>query len=231
MKVMMHRVCCFLIAVGLSSAAPSPLEMARDRQDRAALQKMLADSMGVAEKASNDPAAQYQAALTASYAAEVALEVRDKKGAEEAALKGIKAAERAIALNPKSARNYVVMGTLCGQVIPANVLMGLSYGKRAKEAVEKAIATDPKLSSAYEARGVGNYYLPSAFGGGYDLAIADFRKAIELDPKNAEAYLWLGLSLRKQNKDTEARQAFTRSLEIDPNRIWAKTQLDKTPVK
>ena len=167
----------------------------------------------------------------ASYTAEVALEVRDKKAAEDAALKGIKAAEKAIALNPELGSNYVVLGTLCGQVIPANVLMGLSYGKRAKDAVEKAIATDPKLSTAYEARGVGNYYLPATFGGGYDLAIADFRKAIELDPKNADAYLWLGLSLRKEKKDAEARQAFSKSLELDPNRIWVKEQLDKTPVK
>jgi len=222
----------FLMAGYLAAAAaPSPLELARDRQDRPALQKLLADAMATAAKAPRDAAAQYHAALTASYAAEVALEVRDKKAAEDAALKGIQAAERAIALNPKSAPNYVVMATLCGQVIPANILMGISYGKRAKDSVEKAIATDPRLSSAYEARGVGSYYLPAGFGGGYDLAVADFRKAIELDPKNAEAYLWLGLSLRKQNKDAEARQAFARSLEIDPNRVWAKQQLDKTPAK
>ena len=222
----------FVIAGLLAAAAaPSPLELARDRQDRAGLQNLMAEALAAADKAPKDAAAQYRAALAASYAAEVALEVRDKKGAEDAALKGIKAAERAIALNPKSAPNYVVMATLCGQVIPANILMGLSYGKRAKEAVEKAIATDPKLSSAYEARGVGNYYLPAGLGGGFDLAIADFRKAIELNPKNAEAYLWLGLTLRKQNKDAEARQAFAKALEIDPNRVWAKQQLDKTPVK
>lgn len=214
-----------------AAAAPSPLETARDLQDRATLQKLMSEAMAAADKAPNDANAQYHAALAASYLAEVSLEVRDKKAAEDAALKGIKAAEKAVSLKPNSAPYYVVLGTLCGQVIPANVLMGLSYGKRAKDAVEKAIATDPKLSSAYEARGVGNYYLPAGFGGGYDLAIADFQKAIALDPHNAEAYLWLGLSLRKQNKDAEARQAFTKSLEIDPNRVWVKQQLDKTPVK
>jgi tetratricopeptide (TPR) repeat protein len=221
----------FLFAGLLATAAPSPLDTARDLQDRPALQKLVADAMAAADKAPNDALVQYHAALAASYLAEVSLEVRDKKAAEDAALKGIKAAEKAVALQPGSAANYVVLGTLCGQVIPANVIMGLSYGKRAKDAVEKAIATNPKLSSAYEARGVGNYYLPSSFGGGYDIAIADFHKAIELDPRNAEAYLWLGLSLRKQNKDPEARQAFTKALEIDPNRVWVKQQLDKTPVK
>lgn len=217
----------FLAAAG----TPSPLETARDLQDRAALGKLLSDAMAGADKAPNDANAQYQAALAASYLAEVSLEVRDKKAAEDAALKGIKAAEKAVSLKPNFAPYYVVLGTLCGQVIPANVLMGLSYGKRAKEAVDKAIATDPKLSSAYEARGVGNYYLPAGFGGGYDMAIADFQKAIALDPHNAAAYLWLGLSLRKQNKNAEARQAFAKSLELDPKRVWVKQQLDKTPVK
>src|ERR1017187_8664830 len=57
-----------------------------------------------------------------------------------------------------------------------------------------------------------------------DLASYDVRKAIQLDSKNAEAYLWLGLSLRKENKEAEARQAFTKSLELNPNRFWTRQQ-------
>ena len=83
----------------------------------------------------------------------------------------------------------------------------------------------------YVARGVGNYYLPAQLGGGSKNAIPDFQKAIELDSKNAEAYLWLGLSLRKENRDDEARKAFNKSLELNPNRLWAKQQLEKTPAK
>ena len=74
-------------------------------------------------------------------------------------------------------------------------------------------------------------YVPTQLGGGAKLSIPDFQKAIELDPGNAEAYLWLGLSLRKENRDAEARQAFAKSLELNPNRVWAKQQLEKTPAK
>jgi len=221
----------FFLAALPAIAAPSALEMARDRQDRASLQKMVDEAAAAAEKAPNDAEAQYRMALASSYLAEVSLEVKDKKQAEEAAERGVKAAEKAVSLKPEEARYYVVLGTLCGQVVPANVLAGFSYGRRAKDAIDKAIQKDPKSSHAYEARGVGNYYLPAALGGGYELAIADFRKAIELDPKNAEAYLWLGLSLRKENKDAEARRAFEQSLQLDPNRVWTKQQLDKTPAK
>jgi tetratricopeptide (TPR) repeat protein len=83
----------------------------------------------------------------------------------------------------------------------------------------------------YVARGVGNYYLPPQLGGGLESAVADFRKAIDLDSRNAEAYLWLGLSLRKENKDAEARQAFEKSLALNPNSVWVKQQLSKTPAK
>ena len=212
----------------LAAGAPSALEMARDRQDRAALEKMAADSLAAAAKAPNDAAAQYQAALSSSYLAEVLIEQRDKKAGQQAAERGIKAGEKAVALKPE-AENYRILGTLYGQAI-TDILSGLSYGPKAKEAVNKAVEKAPRSPSVYLARGVGNYYLPAPMGG-VDQAVADFRKAIELDPKNAEAYLWLGLGLRKQNKNTEARQAFTKSLELDPNRIWAKQQLDKTPAK
>ena len=123
-----------------------------------------------------------------------------------------------------------MLATLCGQAI-TDVLSGLSYGPRARDAVDKAVEKAPKSSSVYVARGVGSYYLPSQLGGGTKQAIADFQKAIDLDPRNAEAYLWLGLSLRKDNRNAEARQAFAKSLKLNPNRLWARQQLEKTPAK
>jgi len=212
-----------------AAAAPSALDTARDRQDRAALEKILDDSSAAAAKAPGDAEAQHRAALAASYLAAVNLELRERKLAQQAAERGIKAAEKAVALNP-DAENLRLLGTLYGQAI-TDIVSGLSYGPRAKDAIEKAVAKAPKSSLVWLARGVGNYYLPAQLGGRPELAVADFRKAIDLDPKNAEAYLWLGLGLRKLNQDAEARQAFTRSLELNPNRVWAKQQLEKTPAK
>jgi Tfp pilus assembly protein PilF len=122
------------------------------------------------------------------------------------------------------------LGTLYGQAI-TNIMNGLSYGPKAKETINKAVEKAPKVSMMYVARGVGNYYVPAQLGGGSKVAIPDFEKAIQLDSKNAEAYLWLGLSLRKENRDAEARTAFTKALELNPNRAWAKQQLEKTPAK
>jgi tetratricopeptide (TPR) repeat protein len=218
-----------LVMAGFLVGAPSVLESARDQQDRATLQKTVNELAAAASKTPNDPDAYNKVALAWSYLAEVNIELHDRKQGRQAAEQGIKAAERALALRP-SAENYRILATLYGQAI-TDVLSGLSYGPKAKEAIGKAVEAAPKSSAVWVARGVGNYYLPAQFGGGAQVATADFRKALDFDPKNAEAYLWLGVSLRKENKDAEARQAFQKSLELNPNRLWVKQQLEKTPAK
>ncbi len=218
-----------LLAGAVGSGAD--LQYARDRQDRAALQAAVAGLAEEARSKPNDAASQYRLALAESYLAEVSLELADKPGAQRAAEAGIQAAGRAVALQGNSAENHRILGALCGQVIPANVLLALKYGRCASDSIKKALELDPKSADAYVSQGVGNYYLPPAFGGGPELAIQDFRKAIQLDPKSAEAHLWLGIALRKTGKNAEARAAIQRSLELNPNRLWAKQQLEKTPVK
>jgi len=219
------------IAASLALAADD-LEKLRDRQDRVALEKSAAALDAAAAKTPNDANSWYRAAIAWSYAAEVATELRDKANAQTAAETGVKDAEKAIAINGKVADYYRVLGTLCGQVIPANPILGaLAYGKRAKESLDKAIELDPKSARAYVARGVGNYYLSANFGGGAENAMKDFRQAISLDAKNADAYLWLGMAHKKLKQNAEAREAFTRSLAIDPDRIWARDQLEKTPAQ
>ncbi len=220
-----------LFLMAALAIAPGAMDSARDRQDRPALEKQISELTAAAQKVPHDAEAQYRVALACSYLAEVSLELRDKSQAERAAKSGIEAAERAIAINPKNAEYYRVMGTLCGQVVPANLLFALTYGKRAREAIDKALELDPKSAQAYLARGVGNYYLPEAMGGGTAVAIPDFRKAAELAPASGEIYLWLGLALRKEHHNAEARQAFTKSLELDAARVWTKQQLEKTPAQ
>jgi len=213
-----------ILAGFLAVAAPSALESARDRQDRAGLERIATESAAAAAKTPTDADAHYRAALAYSYLAEVLIEQHDRKLGRQFAEQGIKAGERAVKIKP-DAESYRVLATLYGQAV-TDVLSGMSYGPKAKDAINKAVERAPKSSAVYVGRGVGNYYLLQT-----QQAIADFRKAIELDSRNAEAYLWLGVALRKDHKDAEARQAFTKSLELNPRRVWVKQQLDKTPVR
>jgi tetratricopeptide (TPR) repeat protein len=233
MRIFFSALSLVLAAAVLGASAATvdeaDLSKARDHQDRAALDKIAAESRAAAEKQPNDAAAQYLLALAESYSAEVAIEMHDKAAAKNAAQAGMDAAGKAVGMKPDSAEYQRILGTLCGQMVSSSSLAGLKYGKCALDSVDKAIALDPKSSMAYLSHGVGNYYLPQAFGGGIDLAIKDFRKAIELNPRNADAWLWLGVALRRSNQAAEAQKAFERSLEINPNRVWARQQLEKTP--
>jgi tetratricopeptide (TPR) repeat protein len=208
------------------------LTAARDRQDLPSLDRMIAADQKVSQANGQSAEDFYNLALAQSYAAEVAMETRDKRKSEKYAEDGIESAQKAVALNGSSAEYHRLYGDLCGQVIPANPLMGaLKYGQCAKDEIDKAIALDSKLALAYVSRGVGNFYLPASMGGGVDLALKDFDKAIALNAKLDDAYIWKGVALRKVNRNAEAHQALAEALRLNPNRVWAKQQLEKTPEK
>jgi hypothetical protein len=228
MKARMIRKWLALFVAGCALAAASELTAARDRQDLASLDGLIARY----QKAAQAPDAQYKLALANSYAAEVALELRDKKKAEAYAQAGIDPAQKAVAANGANAEYHRLLGEICGQVIPANPLLGaLKYGQCARDEIAKALQMDNKLALAYVSRGVGNYYLPSSMGGGIDAALKDFDKAISLDANLSDAYLWKGVALRKANRNQEARQALEHAAKLNPARLWARQQLEKTPAQ
>lgn len=223
---------CALLAGVLAFAGPfqADLAAARDRQDLNALDSLIAKAKQAVQANSNSSTAQYDLALANSYAAEVAMELRDKRKAEAYAEAGIDPARRAVEASESNAEYHLLLGRLCGQVIPANPFLGaLNYGRCAQDEINRAIELNGKLALAYVSRGVGNYYLPKEMGGGVDLALQNLDKAIALDPNLSEAYIWKGVVLRKANRDPEARKAFERALQLDPQRLWAKQQLEKTP--
>jgi tetratricopeptide (TPR) repeat protein len=224
---MIHKLLVLWLAVcGLATA--SELTAARDRQDLAALNGLIARY----QQSAQAPDGQYKLALANSYAAEVALELRDKKKAETYAQAGIDPAQKAVAANGGNAEYHRLLGEICGQVIPANPILGaLKYGQCARDEITKALQEDSKLALAYVSRGVGNYYLPASMGGGVDEALKDFDKAIALDAKLSEAYLWKGVALRKANRNPEARQALEHAAKLNPARLWTKQQLEKTPAR
>lgn len=207
------------------------LRRARDHQDRAALDGLITQ-LQTSAKSAGSADIEYQLAVAYSYAAEISMEQRDKKKSEAYAESGIDAAKKAVEAKPDNAEFHRVYGNLCGQVIPANPLFGaLKYGQCARDELDKALQLDPKLALAYVSRGVGNYYLPEQLGGGVTLAVKDFDKAIVLDPNLSDAYLWKGIALRKVNKNSEAHQLLAKAVQLSPDWVWAKEQLQKTPAQ
>ncbi|MBV9401076.1 MAG: tetratricopeptide repeat protein [Bryobacterales bacterium] len=219
----------FLLLWQSAASNSAELEKARDAQDRGALERYASQLNAVAAKQSNDAQALYRQALAESYLAEIAVEMGDKNLARSSAESGIKSAERLTALKPENSEYHRLLGTLCGQAVPGNVMTALKYGRCAQDELNKAVQLDPKSAMNYVSRGAGNYYLPQAMGGGADVAIKDFQKAIELDARSADAHLWLGIALRKVNRNAEAHKALEKAVSLNPARVWAKQQLAKTP--
>lgn len=203
------------------------LVTARNKQDVNHLSAAAEGQLPAGDKSS--PSKTYLRALASSYLAEVYLEQGKKSEAANAAERGIALAKEALRSQGDSAEGRLLLGTLCGQVIPANLLSAISYGKCAREEIDTALRLNPRLAEAYLGRGVGNFYLPTAFGGGVEKAIADFRKAAELAPHSAEVQIWMGIALRKQGDHSAARRHLERALTLSPDRDWIRQQLKKTP--
>jgi tetratricopeptide (TPR) repeat protein len=208
------------------------LQKARDAQNRPKLEQIATQLSSAADRQPTDARAQYQAALAQSTLAEVATEMHDKAQARSASEAGMKAAERAVSLKSAEAEYHRIWGTLCGQEAAALGALGaFKYGRCALDEVNKAMGLDSREPMNYLSRGIGNYYLPAAFGGGVELAIKDFEKAIALDANSTDAHLWLGIALRKLNRNAEAHKEFERAVKLNPARLWARQQLEKTPAQ
>src|SRR5210317_828558 len=88
----------------------------------------------------------------------------------------------------------------------------------ARETLDRALELDPGLADAYAVRGLlaSRTWLQSRVGRGNLEAEANFRRAIELNPNHASAYMWFASLRDAEERDEEAIELYQRSLELDP---------------
>ncbi|HET6361805.1 MAG TPA: tetratricopeptide repeat protein [Gemmatimonadota bacterium] len=119
--------------------------------------------------------------------------------------------ERAIAADPDHAPAHAGIAI-------ASILM-LYWGRvdsraarnRAMDAAERAIGLDPDLSDAWAARAMARI-----FDRDWDAADADFRRAIEVGPGDAQARQWHAHLLVCLGRVPDAIEEIDRALELDP---------------
>jgi len=79
-------------------------------------------------------------------------------------------------------------------------------------------------------------FTPKMFGGGTDKAEQDLRRALtyfETDQPTApapswgraDAYIWLGQALHKNDRIDDARAAYEKALELQPENGWVRNVL------
>ena len=84
--------------------------------------------------------------------------------------------------------------------------------------LQKALELDPDLADAYAVKGLleSKVWQQTRVGRGNVEAEAAFRRAIELNPNHASAYMWFAMLRDGEERDDEAIELFQRSMELDP---------------
>lgn len=131
---------------------------------------------------------------------------------------------------------HALRSSVLGQLIGSNPLRGMTLGPRSGSAMDRAIELGPRNPRVWMLRGVGAMFTPAMFGGGLEKAEEHLRKAIVLFADDrpapplpawgrAEVYAWLGQVLHKQKRIDDARAAYAKALELQPENGWVRNVL------
>jgi serine/threonine-protein kinase len=135
------------------------------------------------------------------------------KFTKEGVQHGIELLDKAIARDPNYALAYVAKAEAF--VFAAYLWMPPKEATaRARDAADHAVKLDPQLADAYMIRGAAAY-----LEWNWPAAEADFRKALELNPRMAQAYDWYANYLVTFNKPAEAVAAAQQAVELEPDSV------------
>jgi tetratricopeptide (TPR) repeat protein len=139
---------------------------------------------------------------------------------------GVAAAELAVSRDPRSSVYRTTLGDVYGELAGQSGLVGkIRNGQRAEAAYTRAVELDPKNPLAHVGIGITKLEKPMMFGGSPDAALDEFRLAQRLDPRCDEAWVWEGVTLRRQGAVGEARRAFAHALQVNPESGHARREL------
>ncbi len=117
--------------------------------------------------------------------------------------------ERAVAADPDSPLTYA--GLAEAEWLKYFVTDDATWLERANEAAREAELRNPDLAAVLRIEGI-----LDAAAGRYERAEAEYRRAIELEPRNDDAYRRLGQVLEQNNQIDDALAAYRKALEVDP---------------
>ena len=147
---------------------------------------------------------------------------------------GIDYLEKMLKIDKENVEGAALMGSIVGWKAGLKPMQAMFLGPRSTRMLTKAQETDPENPRVELFKAISDYNTPKQFGGDKDRAMAGFEKAItlfesrapgsELEPSwgHTDAYAWLGMAHMEKDQNTEARTAFEKALEIDPDFSWVK---------
>ncbi|TFG55745.1 MAG: adenylate/guanylate cyclase domain-containing protein, partial [Deltaproteobacteria bacterium] len=133
------------------------------------------------------------------------------KGNRESGALARRMAEEAIALDPKYAEAYVLLGTTYYNQVFQETIRPEDVIPKALELVQKALSLNGSLADAHSMLGV--LY---TWSGRYDEAIAEAERGVELDPNSGQAHYNLAVVLRWAGKAKEGIPVIQKALRLEP---------------
>lgn len=138
--------------------------------------------------------------------------------------------ERSIKIRPM-AESYAVLSSLIGRQIGYYPLQGDVYILEAQAATMAGMNFASENPRVWLMNGIAAFYTAPQHGGGYPVVEKTLKRSIRFFEAekvaapmpswgHAEAYVWLGQALAKQDRIEEARTAYTKALEIEPKFGW-----------
>jgi tetratricopeptide (TPR) repeat protein len=166
----------------------------------------------------------YERALANSYRS-LAYEAHgDKKKAGHVLDEAIGDVQQSLTIDDNSADAHSLLADLYGRKIGFGMPMfaGPKYGPKVDQENQRALRIDESNPRVYASLGRQYLEAPKMFGGDLDKAVENFRKSTQLDPKNAETFVWLAIALRKKGDAAGAQQALNEALRLNPASAFAK---------
>ena len=120
--------------------------------------------------------------------------------------------EKAVSLDPSYALAWAKLARTHAWIHQLRIDFSADRLVAAKKAADQAMALDPELSEAHIALGLYWYWGLD----NYDRAVAEFTRAGELQPSNAQVYLQIGNVRRRQGRFEEAIDSYRRTADLDP---------------
>jgi TolB-like protein/tetratricopeptide (TPR) repeat protein len=130
--------------------------------------------------------------------------------------RGIELLNKALSLDPNYAPAWAELGIATAVLRPSGMLTDATEAKSVGY-LRHALDLAPNLAHAHAALAMVQSFPVSAQ--------ADLEKAVELDPSDAEAWMWLGNSYGFQNRLKDALAAHSRAVEIEP--LWFQAVANK----
>ena len=125
----------------------------------------------------------------------------------------LKLYDKAIAQDPEFAEAYSGMADAYSMLgVYSFMDRDIAYPKAREFAIE-SITRNPNLAEAYVALA----WIQFAYDWKFTESEKNYRKAIKVNPKFAQAYHWLGINLTSQAKHENAYSRFEKALELDPD--------------